>query len=281
MLFTDTHVHFWDPATFRYPWLAAHPALSVRHTPDVLDREASASAPARMVFIQAECQPDQAPAEVAWVAGLAERDPRIAAIVAFCRMADSAATRESLAGLRRQPLVRGVRHLIQGQADPEFCVAPGFVAGVRACGDAGLLFEICCIAGQLPNVARLVRACPATRFVLDHAGKPDIRAGRLDPWRADIDTLAALPNVVCKLSALVTQARHQAWQDVDLRPYWDHLVAAFGPGRLLFGSDWPVVKLAATYRRWLDAALSLAATLSPADRSAVFHHNANRIYGLS
>ncbi|HVU22925.1 MAG TPA: amidohydrolase family protein [Opitutus sp.] len=281
MTFTDAHVHFWDPAVFSYPWLARHPEVARRHTPAELDAELPGAAPARMIFIQAECAEDEALNEVAWVEGMAAADPRIAALVAYCRMEDSRACRERLAELRRHPLVRGVRHLIQGQPNPAFCTQPGFVAGVHQCGAAGLLFELCCVADQLPGVIELVRACPDTRFVLDHAGKPDIRGGRFDAWRAQIDALAALPNIACKLSALVTQARHDAWQIADLRPYWNHLVAAFGAARLLFGSDWPVVKLASTYRRWLGAAIELAEPLSPAGRAAIFHGNAGRIYGYS
>jgi L-fuconolactonase len=281
MIFTDAHIHFLDPAVFSYPWLARHSGLARRHTSTDLDAEASGATPARMVFIQADCREDQAPDEIGWVTNLAARDPRIAAIVAYCRMNGSAGCAERLAELRRHPLVRGVRHLIQGQPDRDFCLQPGFVAGVRQCGAAGLLFEICCVADQLPNVVRLVRACPDTRFILDHAGKPDIRSGRFDAWREQIDALAALPNVAAKLSAFVTQARHDAWEVADLRPYWNHLVAAFGPQRLLFGSDWPVVKLASTYHRWLDAATELSAPLSPSDRAAVFHLNAGCIYQLA
>ena len=278
MTFTDTHVHFWDPAVFVYPWLVQHPDLARRHSPPELDGEMPGATPARMVFVQAECLENQAPAEVRWVAEMAASDQRIAAIIAHCRMEDSAACAERLAELRQHPLVRGVRHLIQGQDDPDFCVRPNFVAGVRQCGAVELLFEICCSADQLANVIRLVRRCPDTRFVLDHAGKPDIRSGRFDPWRTQIDALASLPNLVCKLSALVTQASHDGWQIADLRPYWNHLVSAFGPQRLLFGSDWPVVKLASSYCRWLETATELAATLPPLDRTAIFHGNASRIY---
>lgn len=281
MTFTDAHVHFWDPAIFTYPWLGRHRDLARRQAPADLDGETSRAAPARMVFIQAECLETQAMAETRWAADLAVGDPRIAAIIAYCRMEDSPACAERLAELRRQPLVRGVRHLIQGQTDPEFCVRPHFVAGVRQCGKAQLLFEICCVAHQLAHVVRLVRQCPDTQFVLEHAGKPDIRCGRFDPWRTEIDALASLPNVTCKLSALVTQANHDTWEVADLRPYWNHLVSAFGAQRLLFGSDWPVLKLASSYRRWLETATEFATTLNTTDRAAIFHGNAGRIYQLA
>ena len=186
----------------------------------------------------------------------------------------------ALAGLRARPLVRGIRHLIQGEKDPGFCLRPAFVAGVRAVGAAGLVFDLCIRHHQLRAVTDLVQACPETRFVLDHAGKPDIRGRVLDPWRADIATLARLPNVACKLSGLVTEADPARWTVEDLRPYVEQLLGTFGAGRLLFGSDWPVVKLAAPYARWLDAALALLEPLPPAQRQAVLADNARREYGL-
>ena len=125
-----------------------------------------------------------------------------------------------------------------------------------------------------------MRACPDTRFVLDHAGKPDIRGARLDPWRADLETIAAFPRVVCKLSGLVTEAHPTTWTPDDVRPYVEHALGCFGPGRLLFGSDWPVVKLASTYTRWLESARALLDRLAPAERGAIFFDNARRTYRI-
>lgn len=280
MIFTDAHIHFLDPSVFTYPWLARHPELVRPHTPAELDRETDGDAPGRMVFIQAECVEVQALEEVRWIDRLAEQDPRIAAIIAYCRMDDSKSFAARLKSLLEYARVRGIRHLIQGEADPDFSIRPNFVRAVRQCGAANLLFELCCVADQLPNVIRLVEQCPGTRFVLDHAGKPDIRSARLDPWREHINTLASFPHVVCKLSALVTQARHNSWQPADLRPYWDHAISAFGPARLLFGSDWPVLKLASSYRRWFQTATTMTANLSSSDRAAIFHHNATRVYHI-
>jgi L-fuconolactonase len=191
-----------------------------------------------------------------------------------------AETIAALDRLRGRPLLRGVRHLIQGEADPDFCRRPEFIAGVRAAGDRGLSFDICVKHHQLASVVGLVGACPGTRFILDHAGKPDIRARLLDPWRAEITALARQPHVACKLSGLVTEADPAAWTVDDLRPYVEHLLDSFGPARLLFGSDWPVVKLASSYTRWLDAALMLLAQLPAAEQAAVMSGNAQRIYRL-
>jgi L-fuconolactonase len=278
MTYIDTHVHFWDQRVLPYPWLAEVPSIAHPHTPAELHAEAVPDFPSRMVFV--ECG---APGldEVNWVTRLAAHEPRLAGIVAKIAVNAGAETTAAIAILKRNPLVRGVRHLIQGEMDPNFCARPEFIAGVRAVGAAGLSFDLCCRHHQLGAVVRLVTSCPDTRFILDHFGKPDIRSGQLDPWRRHITDLAALPNVDCKLSGLVTEADHAAWTSDHLRPYVDHVLATFGPHRLLFGGDWPVVKLAAPYTRWLDTARALVSHLAPPAQAAILHDNALRVYRLA
>src|SRR5262249_47504004 len=133
---------------------------------------------------------------------------------------------------------------------------------------------------QLPSAIALVKACPNTRFVLDHAAKPGIASAELDPWRADIERIAALPNVVCKLSGLVTEADPARWTVEALRPYVDHVLACFEVERVFLGSDWPVIKTASSYARWVDAARALVDPLPPSERRAVFMDNARRTYRL-
>ncbi len=276
--FIDSHVHFWDQRVLPYPWLAGVPAIGGPHTPADLQSEAQGHFPSQLVFV--ECG---APAcdEVKWIEELAAREPRLAAIVAKLAVNAGPATTLALAGLQRHPLVRGVRHIFQDEPDPRYCMGPEFVRGVRAVGAAGLSFDLCCRHPQLAAVVELVHECPDTRFVLDHFGKPDIRSGLLDPWREHLSALAALPNVDCKLSGLVTEADHRAWTPAGLKPYVDHVLAAFGPARVLFGSDWPVAKLAGGYGRWLDAARLLVSHLSPAEQTAIFAGNAARVYRLA
>jgi L-fuconolactonase len=276
----DAHVHFWDRARLPYPWLAEAPAIGAPHTPAELAAEAGARHPSAMVFVESGAHPERGHDEVRWVDELADREPRIAAIVAQVAVDRGAETDAALAALGAHARVRGVRHSIQDHPEPDFCLRPAFVDGVRRVGARGWTFDLCVKPPQLPACLALARACPETTFVLDHAGKPEIRRGRLDPWRADVDELARLPNVVCKLSGLVTEADPTGWTPAGLRPYVDHLLATFGPERLLFGGDWPVVKLAASYGRWLDAALELLAPLPPAARASVLSENARRIYRL-
>jgi len=278
--FTDSHIHFWDSSLRRYPWLAAFPSIAAAQGPAELLREAGGDAPARVVFVQADCDRAAALDEVAWAQSLSSPALPVAGIVAFSPMDAGAGTLAMLRSLVGIPLVRGVRHLIQGEADPSFCLRSAFLEGVRECGELGLSFDICVRHPQLAPVVELVRQCPATSFVLDHAGKPDLRFNVLDSWRTHIAELAACPNVACKVSGLVTEAGTAALDPARFVPTISHLLETFGPSRLLFGSDWPVVKLSSPYSTWLQMALSLLSHLPPADQAAIFHGNAGRIYRL-
>jgi L-fuconolactonase len=132
----------------------------------------------------------------------------------------------------------------------------------------------------MPNTLTMMRHCPETSFVLDHIGKPGIKAGLLDPWRAHLREMAGLPNVVCKLSGLTTEADHDAWTRDQLKPYIDYVIECFGPDRILYGGDWPVSELAGSYLQWL-ATLDLAtAGFSPADKRKLFRDNAIKAYRL-
>jgi len=260
------------------PWLAEVPEIAGKHTPTELQNEAGPTMARQIVFVQAGSEPPRD--EVRWIEELSVAEPRIAAIVAFTPIDRGAETLAALADLRARPLVRGIRHLIQTEADPGFCVRPEFVAGVRRAGELGLSFDLCVRHHQLPAVIELVRACPRTSFVLDHLGKPDIRTGVLDPWRDDIARLGALPNVHCKISGLVTEADLACWTLADLRPYLEQVMGVFGPERLMFGSDWPVVKLASGYSTWVRTARALLASHSRAAQTAIFDDNARRFYRL-
>lgn len=276
MNFIDSHVHFWDPTRMPYSWLHEVPSIGTRHVPETLRAEVGEDLPDNIVFV--ECG---APwlEEVKWVERLAKKEPRIVAIVAQVEMNARAHTSAHIAELRHHPLVRSVRHNFEHEA-LDYCIQPEFVAGISQLSAAGLSFDLCCKHPQLPSVIQLVRNCPETNFILDHAGKPGIRAGLLDPWRERIRLLSGLPNVVCKFSGLVTEANHQNWSAAELRPYVDHLLETFGPSRLLFGGDWPVAKLASGYVRWLTTAQGLVARLSAADQAAIFRENAARTYRI-
>ncbi len=273
----DAHVHFWDPSARHHDWLAEAPPLQRRFGPEDLDRGACALS--GVVFVQADCRDEEALDEVHWVQALATEQPLIRGIVAYAPLHLGRAAERHLRALASEPLVVGVRRLLQGRP-AETIIAPELITGVRMLADRGLTFDLCATHDQLPQVCGLVRSCPETSFVLDHLGKPAVRAGALDPWRADLAKLAALPNVVCKLSGLATEAAPGRGAD-DAPPYLAYALETFGPRRCMIASDWPVATLATTVARWFDVVLELIAELTPADRAAVLEGTAATTYGLA
>lgn len=275
----DSHVHFWDPAELDYPWLDALPALRRPFGPAEY-AAASAEAPVeRVVFVECNPAPGQGVAEARRVQRLAEAEPRLAGIVAFADLLDLGSLVGVLDELSSLPLLRGVRHNIQGNP-PGFCLQPAFVAGVLEVGRRGLSFDLCATHDQLGEVAELAARCPDTRLVLDHCGKPAIRDRAMEPWRDSIARLASLEHVWCKLSGLLTEADPARWSEDDLLPYADHIAAAFGTGRLMYGSDWPVLTLAGPYGAWYQFTRRFTRDWSPDEARRFYRDNAAEFYRL-
>jgi L-fuconolactonase len=275
----DSHVHFWDPNHLRYAWLDGLPALNRAYLPDHVPVRVGDSKVEGIVFVQADCAPSQGLAEVEWVARLAVDDARVRGIVAFAPLEQGTGAREGLVKLARQPMVKGVRRLIQDER-AGFAAQPDFIAGVRALAEFQFSFDICIRHYQLPEAIELARQCPNVQFVLDHLGKPDIKHGELEPWRAQIKTLAALENVFCKISGLVTEADWQNWQPAALQPYVDAVLDAFGINRVMFGSDAPVLYLASTYEGWVTTLRALTDKLRADERQKLWRDTARAFYRL-
>ena len=276
----DSHIHFWDPGQLNYPWLRDIPTLNHVFLPAQLAQATTAVNLQKIVFVQADCVPEDGLAEVAWVSQLAQNEPRIQGIVAFAPLENETASATYLEKLKAFPLVKGVRRLIQSEA-PGFANQPEFIRSVQQLAQFGFSFDICIVHTQMPEVIELVSQCPEVAFVLDHFGKPAIANKRLEPWATQIRTLAQFPYVWCKLSGLVTEADHQNWTVGDLRPYLEVVLDAFGPQRLMFGGDWPVSELAASYQQWVETADALLAALPEADRRRIFFENAEAFYKLA
>lgn len=276
LLLVDTHVHFWQPSVLRYRWLDDLPELNRNFLPDDLPGQGANWRVEQIIFVQADCLPEQGIAEAIWVSSLAAP---IAGIAAFAPIEQGDQVQAALEQLAALPLVKSVRRLIQDEPTG-FCTQPDFIRGARRLAAFGFPFEVCVRHHQLPEVIDLVRQCPDVQFILDHSGKPNIKAGLLDPWRDRLRQVADLPNVVCKLSGLVTEADMAHWQPDTLQPYIDHVLASFGRDRVMFGSDWPVVTLAATYAQWVEVLLNAVSHLAADERTRLFSDNAKRVYGL-
>lgn len=274
---TDAHLHVWRPDRLAYPWLAGEPRLNRTYLP--ADVDSAGHHVAAAVMVEAGRQPEQSLDEVLFVEELAAAGAPIVAMVAHAALERGDDVRGELAALGEHRLVTGVRRNLQDEA-PGFAVSDSLVAGVRLLADYGYPFDVCVRHHQLPEVAELATRVPEVTFVLDHLGKPPVADRLVDPWRADIRRLAGLPNVVCKLSGLTTEADHTAWTAADVLPYLRHALTEFGAGRCMFGSDWPVATLATSYDRWIEVVEEALDGLPAAERELVTTGTARRVYRL-
>ncbi|MEM7532864.1 MAG: amidohydrolase family protein [Chloroflexota bacterium] len=276
----DTHLHIWDPDNLRYPWLDDIPMLNRPHLLADYNDATSALNIEKMVFLQCEVDFSQFIDEAVWVTEQAAIDPRIEGMVPWAPLEKGDGARAALEQLAANPLVKGIRRIIQFEEDIAFCLRPDFVRGVQALPDYNLSFDICINHLQMANTIQMVAQCPNVQFILDHIGKPDIKAQCFDPWRAELRTLADFPNVWCKMSGLTTEADHEHWTREDLKPYIDHVIESFGFERIIFGGDWPVATQATTYQRWVETVLWAIQGASEDEMRQLFYENAVDFYRL-
>jgi L-fuconolactonase len=273
MRVVDAHVHLWDPDRLRYEWLDG---TDLNRLFDAAALRTASQPVSDFVAVQADCDPAEGMAEVAWLIMQAELLPGLRGIVAFAPVEQGAQVRNHLSVLRDIPWVVGVRRLIQGE-EPGFALTDRFLQGVAMLAEFELAFDVCVRSSQLGEVIELVRRTPNVQFVLDHLGKPGVGAD-MSRWRREITELAAMPNISCKLSGLMTEivTGPQAIEAVE--PFLGHALTVFGPTRCLFGSDWPVMTTATTYHDWLEVVTKLVP--GEDDRQAVFAGTAEQVYRL-
>ena len=275
----DTHVHLWHPKQLRYPWLAEVPTLNRPYLLKDYIAAYGALEIEAIVFVQCDTHPDDGLKETAWVTSLAAVDPRIRGIVAWAPLEEGAQVAPFVEKLAENRLVKGIRRLIQSES-VDFCVQPDFVSGVKTLSRYGLSFDLCIFHPQLANAIRLVEQCPHVQFILDHIGKPDIKNQLFDPWKQEIETLAAFPNVHCKISGLVTEAELETWTPADLQPYIEHVITCFGFDRVIYGSDWPVSTQASDYPRWVQTLTDAVSGCTSQELRNLFRDNAIKFYKL-
>ncbi|GAB7106129.1 amidohydrolase family protein [Streptomyces phaeofaciens JCM 4814] len=274
----DAHHHVWDLSVRDQDWIGADSPLRRDFTVADLAPEARAAGVDRTVLVQTVTVAEETPEFLA----LAAAHDLVAAVVGWTDLTrpDVAAELARLRALPGGRYLRGIRHQVQGEPEPEWLLRPDVRRGLAAVAEAGLVYDLVVLPHQLPACAGAAASLPGLTFVLDHLGKPPVAARTPQPWASGLRALAALPNTVCKLSGLVTEADPASWTVDDLRPYADTVLDAFGPGRLMFGSDWPVCTLAASYGEVTAAARELTSGLSAAERAEVFDGTATRVYGL-
>ena len=277
----DSHVHLLDPGRFAYAWTAGAPSLNRKALPADLFNAAGPVKIESFVFAEVDVDYPQHLAEAEWVQKLSESEPRLKGMVAALPLEKGAAIAPEIEALRKHKTMRGIRRLIQNQSDPDFCIQPQFIEGLKLLAAHDLVFDICIFHHHMPNAIKMVRQCPEVRFVLDHIGKPGIRAGIIDPWRQHMKELASLPNVTCKISGVTTEADHKSWTREQLKPYIAHAIDSFGFDRVMYGGDWHVSELAGTYPQWVEVLGWVIEGATAAEKRKLFHDNAIRAYRLA
>ncbi|MFD8388200.1 amidohydrolase family protein [Streptomyces sp. NPDC059680] len=276
----DAHHHVWDLSVRDQDWIKGPGLRPLRRNFTLADLapEARAAGVDRTVLVQTVTVAEETPEFLALAAG----HDLVAGVVGWADLTRPDIADE-LSRLRELPggsFLKGIRHQVQGEPDPQWLLRKDVQRGLAAVATAGLVYDLVVLPHQLPACVEVAHALPQLTFVLDHLGKPLIAAGEHDPWASALRALAALPNTVAKLSGLATEADPASWTTADLRPYTDTALEAFGPDRLMFGSDWPVCTLAATYNDVCTAMAELTADLGDADRHALFEGTATAVYGL-
>lgn len=277
----DTHVHLWDPAYLRIPWLDEANLLNRRYALPEYQQYTQGVDIEGIVYVEVNAAPQYTLLEAKWAVAQAQQDSRLLGIVAHAPIEFGERIRVYLDSLVNvSPLIKGVRRLVQDEEDSTYSQHPDFIRGIQILAEYKLSCDICVRHWQLASIIKLAHHCPDTVLILDHIGKPDIKSHLFDSWQDNMAALATYPNVVCKISGLATEADLEHWTAEDLAPYVEHVLAVFGEERILFGSDWPVALQATSYPRWVETLDTLTAHLSDAAKHKLWNENARRFYRL-
>ncbi len=272
----DSHQHFWRYRPETHGWIDERMGVLKRdYLPEDLAPLLRAQGFDGCVAVQAAQTLD----ETRFLLDLSDHHAFIRAVVGWVDLRSPDVERQ-LADLARHPRFKGVRHIVQSEPDDRFLVREDVLRGLAVLEPFGLAYDILIYARQLPAAIELARRLPRQRFVLDHIAKPEIAAGRVSPWKEQVRELAASPNASCKLSGMVTEAAWKGWTAADFRPYLDVVFEAFGPDRLMIGSDWPVCLLAGDYGTVMGLVEDYMAGRPAAEREKVLGGNAARFYRI-
>jgi L-fuconolactonase len=278
MMRIDSHQHYWKVSRGDYHWMTPDiPVLYRDYLPADLRPSLKRNRIDKTIVVQAA----QTVAETDFLLDLAATDDSIAGVVGWLDMED-AGFAPQFERYRRNPKFVGLRPMLQDLDDDRWILRPRVLDALRTLADADFPFEFLTFPRHLPFVMGALEAVPRLRAVIDHISKPEIRAGKLEPWKSAMAELSKQPNLYCKLSGMVTEADHERWTESDLRPYIEHVVECFGFDRLMFGSDWPVCLLAGSYDRVVGVLRQiLSSRMSEEDEHKLFGENAARFYKLS
>ncbi|QGY42714.1 amidohydrolase family protein [Maribellus comscasis] len=272
----DTHHHFWNYNPVDFDWIDDEMALIRKNfLPNDLKKTISKTDVSGVISVQAR----QSLEETDWLLQMASENDFIKGIVGWLPLA-SENIQPVLEKYSSNNLLKGVRHVVQGEPDPEFILGKKFNKGVSLLKNVGLIYDILIFEHQLPNTIRFADRHPNQIFVLDHIAKPKIKNNEIEHWKKYVKELSKRENVFCKISGMVTEANFTEWTVKQLQPYFDIVLDTFGPKRLMFGSDWPVCLVATDYKTWVEIVKSQLAPLSKYEQNLILYENATRIYNL-
>lgn len=273
----DAHHHLWKYSAAEYGWISPEMrAIRRDFLPEELEKLMHHFGIEGTVAVQAR----QTLEETAWLLELARTHAVMRGVVGWVPLTEGAGVKRHLERFARDKKLRGVRHVIHDEADPRYILREDFNAGVRSLREFGLRYDILIFEKHLPAAIEFVDRHPNQVFILDHIAKPRIKDGIMSPWDLNISEIAKRPNVYCKVSGMVTEADPKRWTPADLQPYIDVVLRAFGPKRLMYGSDWPVMLLAGEYVRWYDVVTNAISKLSKAEQERIMGGTAMEAYGL-
>lgn len=271
----DAHHHLWDPADRDYPWMAGLPDLRRTFLESDLLAAVDGTAVGATIVVQATSTNE----ETEWLLELAAQSSLIVGVVGWVDLTQDGVA-ERLALLSAEGPLCGIRHQVEDEVDPDWLTRPSVLRGLRAVAEAGLVYDLLIRRSAGAAAVTAAKNLPELTFVVDHLAKPNVASREWDDWRSQLSRLAALPNVSCKLSGLLTEAPLAHWRDRNLERYVLEAVDLFGAERCMFGSDWPVSLLCAGYGDVLAFTDAATATLSEVERLAIFRHAALRLYRL-
>ena len=272
---TDTHVHFFDLDNFSYPWLKNAPEINRNFGIADFQEASKSSHIGKMVFVESGAKAGLGVKEANWVRNLANEEPRIKGIIAKLQLNQGRETAQTLERLREVELLKGVRDSFPKNAHE----SSSFLNGLGLLAVQDLTFDLLLSTPHLASAAIVAQKCPQNVFILDHLGNPNIQAGNAEQWKKGIQQLAALPNVHCKLSGIITRIGKD-WTQDKIEPYILYVIEQFGVDRLMYGGDWPVVLRADSYHSWARGFERITEKLSASDLHKIYHLNADRIYRL-
>jgi len=272
----DSHQHFWQVGRFDYSWMTPEiDVLCHDYLPGQLEPILQRNGVHQTIVVQAS----NSVAETKWLLALADQNQFIAGVVGWMDL-QSANVGEQLAELAAHPKFKGVRHLVESEPADDWLAQETVIRGLRELESRKVSYDLLVHTRHLKHAKRAIDECPELRFVVDHLAKPPVARGDVDEWARQLKAIAAAQNVWCKLSGLVTEANWTSWRIEDFIPYVDKALEYFGPGRMMFGSDWPVCVLAASYEQVLEAFNTLLADLGDEDREMIYSQNATQFYRI-